>query len=337
MPGQVATLQAAVIGSGSMGQHHVRILSQHPAVSSVAVCDPDVEARAAIAGRFPITPFADLAALLAGCPRLDFAVIAVPTTYHYEVTRRLLASGVHCLVEKPIASTPEEGARLACLAEASGKVLSVGHVERFNPAVRALRQLIAQGALGDIKMVTCRRAGPGPAPARRGKINVLVDIGIHDVDVVNFLLSRYPRDCQAFGGSTQESETEDYALVILDYGNAVAQIHADWITPVKIRQLEVVGTAGYGCLEYVTQELRLYRSHDMRAPIDFSEFLLRFGPQDRGQRVDVELAEPLRVELDGFIDAILWGGKEIVPPSSAIEALRIVTEATERIRQRRGA
>lgn len=335
MSGIESKLTAAVIGVGSMGQHHARVLSQHPAVQTVVVCDPNVKARTEVARRYATMAVADLDQLFAVVPHLDIAVVAVPTMYHFEVARTLLEHGANCLVEKPIASTPEDGEKLARLAHACGRILGVGHVERFNPAVRALRRVIADGSLGAVKVISCRRAGPGPAPDRRGKVNVLVDIGIHDVDVVNYLLSRYPVRCRAFGGSTRDGEAEDYALMILDYGNAVAQVHADWITPVKIRQLDVVGTDGYACLEYVTQEVRVYRGRDALPslpPVDFSQFLLRFGPQDRGRRIEVATAEPLRVELDGFIDAVQNGGGQIVQPSSAIEALRIVTLATERMR-----
>ena len=192
------------------------------------------------------------------------------------------------LVEKPIAATSSEGEELAHAAESSGLVLAVGHVERFNPAVGLLRELIDAGAVGPITSCVARRVGVMPPRVRDA--DIVVDLAVHDIDVLSYLLGSQPDRVRATGGRAWLSDRTDHAEILLDYGGVGCFIQVNWLTPVKIRTLAVTGEGGYCELNYVTQEVLHYRA-PVPGPVDtFEEFVRRYG------ETQAELVSPVRSE-----------------------------------------
>jgi UDP-N-acetylglucosamine 3-dehydrogenase len=318
-------LRAAVLGVGAMGAHHARLYAAMDDVDLVAIADQG-DGLDALARRYGCAGYRDHAALLAR-ERPDVVSVAVPTSAHLDVALAALAAGCHVLVEKPIAATSAQGEELARAAESSGLVLAVGHIERFNPAVRRLRDLIEAGILGRITSCVARRVGVMPPRVRDA--DIVIDLAVHDVDVLDYLLGCYPDRVRATGGRAWLSDRTDHAEILLDYAGVGCFIQVNWLTPVKIRTLAVTGESGYCELNYVTQELLVYRAPDQSPVGTFEEFVRRYG-ETEAAIVPVERSEPLRLEVEGFLGAV-GGGGAVVSPEDAIAALRVAEQINAEI------
>ena len=236
-----ADVRIAVAGLGVMGRQHVRVLSELPGVELVGVADASESARQGVEEHVSVAAVADWTELLDS--PADAVINALPTPEHHQVTKAFLEAGKHVLVEKPIALTSAEAEDLVLTADRVGRLLVVGHVERFNPAVRGLRGLIERGELGDIVTIAARRVGIARPVAPQ--TDVVVDLAIHDIDVCSYLLPESQgRLAFASGRALWGNQQEDHADLVLRFGDAVAIVQANWITPIKIRRVTVTGTGG---------------------------------------------------------------------------------------------
>jgi UDP-N-acetylglucosamine 3-dehydrogenase len=310
-------MNVAVIGVGNIGKHHARVYSSLRECRLAAVCDVNEAAGKEAASRFGAKLYRDYVDMLDREP-LDAVSIAVPTAFHRKVTLDCIARGKHVLVEKPLADTVESAREIIAAARKKGVVLTVGHVERFNPAVRRLREMIRGGELGKVTTIMARRVGTVPPQIRDS--NVVVDTAIHDIDILNYLIGREPTRVQANSGRAILRERDDYADILLKYDGTNGFIQVNWITPVKIRRLAVTGTKGYAELNYITQELVLYRS-DYRPIDDFSD-VVKFGTPKKVS-VSVKRGEPLELELRSFLAAAASNGKPEVTGEDGLKALEI--------------
>jgi UDP-N-acetylglucosamine 3-dehydrogenase len=311
-----------------MGRQHVRVLSEMSDVELVGIADRSVEARRRVEEHVAVEATDDWRHLIDSSA--DAVVNALPTPEHHHVTRELLAAGKHVLVEKPIAVTTAEAEELVGLAEGLDRVLLVGHVERFNPAVRALHDLVARGDLGDVVTIAARRVGVARpvAPAT----DVVIDLAIHDIDICGYLLPRTQgRLAFASARALWANQLEDHADLVLRFGDAVAIVQANWITPVKIRRVTVTGTEGLADVDYLEQSIRLYRG----APEVFEGPLWNFfavARESEPEDLPVQRAEPLRRELEHFVQRIRTGDTSVVEPRQAARALALAIEARDVIR-----
>jgi UDP-N-acetylglucosamine 3-dehydrogenase len=321
------SINVAVLGLGVMGRQHFRVLSAMPGVALVGVCDRSPEATQWIRGRSGVRVFPGWRELLAAKP--DAVINALPTGFHHHVTRAFLHSGVHVLVEKPLATSVRQAEDLAELASKRDVVLMVGHIERFNPVVRALRDLISAGRLGEVVSVTTRRLGVSrPALPH---VNAVLDLAVHDLDVIAYLLGVDGRLLLATGVTLGSNQLEDHADLVVRFGAATASIQANWITPVKIRRISLTGTRGFAEADYLTQNLRLFTTAPeviKGSPWDF------FAVSRESEPIDIAVAhsEPLRNELQHFIHCIRAGCTPIADAASAIEALALANAATATMR-----
>lgn len=326
-------MRVAVIGVGRMGRHHVRNYTELPGVDLVALADPDPAAEEwARRYRCRYYPTADM---LLRRERVDAISVCVPTRHHPEVTVQCLESGVHTLVEKPIAATVEDARAMIDAALRTGRLLMVGHVERFNPAVRALKRLIAEGRLGRLLMLHSQRLGVLPGGAADS--NVIVDIGVHDLDLANYLVGATPDLLVANGGRHACPDREDFASLFLRYGPVTATIQVSWVTPLKLRRLVACGTEGYVELNLVTQDLRFYDRPQGHEYASFHEFVIRYGDLSGSARavpIPEKGREPLRVELEEFLAAARFGWRPPMSGPEALEALRLALHATDQVRER---
>jgi UDP-N-acetylglucosamine 3-dehydrogenase len=321
-------LKIGVAGLGSMGRQHVRVLSEMDGVDVVVVADADPAARQRVEEHAPVATVSDWGDLLEF--PIDAVVNALPTPAHHEVTLALLEAGKHVLVEKPIATTPEQAEELVASADHHGRLLVVGHVERFNPAITRLQELLAAGGLGETVAISTRRVGIARpvAPAT----DVVIDLAIHDIDVCGFLLPETQgRLAFASARALWGNQVEDHADLVVRFGQTVAAIQANWITPVKIRRLTVTGTEGIADVDYLEQSLRVYRGAPevFSGPIwDFFAVARESEPED----VPVERAEPLRAELESFVAQVREGDISLVQARHASRALALAVEARDMIR-----
>ncbi len=231
-----------------MGRHHARNLASLHGVRLVGIADPRAEARAD-AQAAGMRTFESLFALLrAG---VDAVVVSVPTTEHEEAARACIDANCAVLIEKPIASHTSAGKRIIEHAERKGVPLMVGYVERYNPAVVAAKEFVQQGNLGEVLSMNARRVGTFPARVRDA--NVLIDIGVHDIDAVAFVTEKRVRLVSAQGGKAFLNDRVDYALLTIAAGKTAAAIETNWVTPIKRRELAITGTHGYVHVDYMTQ------------------------------------------------------------------------------------
>jgi predicted dehydrogenase len=313
-------LRAAVIGLGSMGANHARVLNALPNVELAGVMDTSPAAvERAIAGR-TARGYAEVAVLLEE-EHPDLVVVAVPTSLHHDIAVQALAAGAHVLVEKPIAADRAEGEDMIAVAKAHQRLLTVGHIERFNPAVRELRRRLGEGELGRIFQVRATRLGPFPARIR--DVGVVIDLAPHDLDVMRFLLNSEPIRLYAETEQRIHTDHEDLFTGIIKFGSgAIGLLEINWLTPTKVRTVSVTGEHGMYTADYLTQDL-VFHANPESGSVAEGEIIWRH----------IKRQEPLVVELSEFVAAIRSGGPPPVDPRDALAALllaRAMVDAAER-------
>lgn len=322
-------LNAGVIGVGNMGRHHARNYSEIIATDLVAVSDIDPKVGREVAERLKCKFYADYREMLKK-EKIDLVTIAVPTKLHKKVALDCIAKGIHILIEKPIAATVVEAKEIVQKAKQKGIKFTIGHIERFNPAVLKLKEMIDKGDLGELVMVATFRLGPAPTQIRDA--NVVIDIGVHDIDIMNWFFGKLPEKITATGGSALLHTREDHVEAFLHYGAGTGLLVANWITPLKVRKLTVSSKKAYVELNYITQELNFYEIKVMPVYDDFGDFLIKFGESQGKKTIPVRNIEPLKAEILAFVKAIKENGRPMVTAREAIEALDIAHKISRLIR-----
>jgi predicted dehydrogenase len=257
---------------------------------------------------------------------LDAVVIAVPTSLHLEVGMAALQRDLHILVEKPIAGDLQDANTLAAEADRRGRHLAVGHVERFNPAVRDLKARLTKGELGRILQIHARRLGPFPPRIR--DVGVVIDLATHDIDVMHHLIGG--EVVRLFAETERRINTahEDMLSAILKFdGGTVGVLDVNWLTPTKVRDLSVLGERGMFHVNYLSQELTFYANSSVPPGQDAAT--LSAVTEGNMVRFQIPHAEPLRVELLSFLGSVASGKPVEVGAADGIRALRLATQLME--------
>jgi UDP-N-acetylglucosamine 3-dehydrogenase len=300
-------VRVGLIGLGTMGRNHLRLLTGRDDTRLVAVADPVPGALDLVASA-EAQAYAESLAMLAEA-ELDAVVIASPTTTHHPLALAALDRGIAVLVEKPLAATTREADELVDAATSLGVPLQVGHVERFNPAVLELGRLLDTGWLSTVYAITSRRAGPFPDRIR--DVGVTMDLATHDVDILSFVAAERPVRVSAETAQRVHQDHEDLLFGLLSFpSGTIGMIDVDWLTPAKRRTLTVVGEEGMFELDYLSQRLTFTRSTDTTNP----RLISGYAPTFEGESVDLSLEthEPLAAELDAFLAVVRDGGRPIV-------------------------
>lgn len=315
-------LRAAVIGVGVMGQHHVRVYREIPDIELVGFADADETMRTNIERRFHVQGYADYRELL-DTARPDLVTIAVPTVLHHEVACEALRRGIHVLVEKPIAETEAEALEMIALARQHGVTLAIGHIERHNPAIKALKQQLDAGKLGMIFEMHAQRVGPFPPRIR--DVGVVLDLATHDIDVIRHLANSQVQRVFAETQQNIHSSREDTLSGLLRFENGVTGLlQVNWLTPAKSRRLVVTGAGGMFEVDYITQDLTFYENSDGGDSFQSLQ-LLRGVSEGRIIRDRIAKREPLRLELEDFIDAVRHTRPPLVTGDDSLIALKIAS------------
>ena len=296
-------LTAVVIGAGAIGQQHLRVLSELPGVELIAAVDALVDVRRSLADR-GIAPFETIDQLLS--TRVpDLAVVSTPTDEHAAAAMTLMQAGVNVLIEKPIAATSQQAADLIKARDTAGVKATVGHIERFNPAVLALRSRVSAGELGEIFTISTERVGP--FPQRIKDVGVAKDLATHDLDLVSWVGGSRIEGLSARSASRTGRGHEDIVMITGELGNGVPfNSVVDWLTPVKRRTLKVLGERGMLLADTVTSDLHLYENGEKRSEWEVTR-ALRGVTEGNVTRFALERREPLRSELEAFCDWIRSG------------------------------
>jgi UDP-N-acetylglucosamine 3-dehydrogenase len=318
-------IKTAVIGVGNMGRYHARVYSQLKNASLVAVSDINEKIGKKVAKEFNCRYYKDYNKML-DKENIDAVSIAVPTKLHKKVALDVIKSKTHLLIEKPIALTTTEAQEIIKAAKKAKVKLTVGHIERFNPAIKALKDIIKKGDLGKITSIIAKRVGMFPPQIKDA--NVIIDLAVHDIDIFNYLLEKQPVEVFAKGRSALTNHREDSAEIFLSYDETSGFIQVNWITPVKIRTLSVTGSKGYAELNYITQKLELYQSRYKKRVDNFGEFVIKFGEPIK-KEIKINKKEPLLCELKSFIECIRMDKEPQVTGEDGLRALMIAEQAIE--------
>lgn len=289
-------MKIVLIGLGRMGRNHLRLASESPDFDLVGIVDKKPVVRPA---GVPI--FDDLQAL--GDTPYDAAIVATPTVTHHEVVHELVKRRKHILVEKPLASTFELGRDALAAANAAGIKIAVGHVERFNPVVRKIREVIRGGWLGDPIHFSFTRVGGYPETILAGN-NVLLDLAVHDIDVFRSLVGQ-TRVESSVAHSTFKPGVLDTAEILLEASaGPTASLHANWVTPTKIRTVRITGTRGVLFADYILQSLELFGGNltkriEPTGPETLESIQEHYRTTDR-VTFGVTKEEPLLIQLRQF-------------------------------------
>lgn len=314
-------LRAAVIGAGNMGRNHARVYSEMDDVELIAVADSSPEALHRLALRHHLRTYSDYRIMLDREP-LDLISVVVPTEHHFAVARDVLQAGVPVLVEKPIAATAEEGAALIALAHELGVLLTVGHIERFNPAIIALKAQLDQRALGKVYQIHVRRIGPFPTQIK--DVGVVIDLATHDLDIMHYLMGANVLRLHAEVGRRLHTAHEDLLSAVLRFDtDVIGVLDINWLTPTKVRELSVIGERGMFAANYLTQDLIFYENDAVPQGDNWHELAVLGVAEGRAIHFKVTKREPLREELDAFVNAVLTRAAPPVRPEDALLALQV--------------
>ena len=320
--------RTAVVGTGIMGMNHARVLGE---VSRLAgICDVNEGAGRAAAKRFAVPAYKSVQEML-GSEGIDAVVVATPTVTHKEIALAVIGAGKHVLVEKPLSDNVADARAMAAAAEKAGVVFAVGHIERHNPGVRYAQTAIARGQYG--KVITASAKRVSSYPGRISDVGVVVDLAIHDMDIIRYVTGSDVEAVFAAGGIQSSGRHEDHADIMLMLGNgATGLVEVNWLTPMKIRKLSLTCSQRFVEVDYMNQTVDVSSSTAMDVDTaDLSQI-----PQEHDHRhITLKKQEPLKNELLDFLEAIERKRKPLVGGEDGVEAVRMARAALESIRQRK--
>jgi predicted dehydrogenase len=327
-------LRMGVVGVGALGRHHARILRQLESVDLVAVADSAAERGRAVAEACSTRWFPDYRSLFG---LVDAVTIAVPTAGHLSVATEFLERGIAAMVEKPLACNVAEAEAIVASAERGRMTLQVGHVERFNPATAA-----AQRLTGNPKYIRCERLSP--YAFRSTDIGVVLDVMIHDIDLVLDLTGAPPAGVDAFGISIL-GENEDCVQARLTFANGcVADLTANRVNPTTRRTMQIWSERGCVNVDFASREVVRYSPHDRllyaesplararRPGADIEEIKASiFGEYIHVERADVPAADALTAELASFADCVIHRRTPLVDGRAALTAMRVADRVLQSV------
>ncbi|HEY2041455.1 MAG TPA: Gfo/Idh/MocA family oxidoreductase [Jatrophihabitans sp.] len=321
-------LRAGLIGLGSMGRNHARMLDSLAGVDLAGVADPAGDPHRNAHGA-PV--FTSVSALIDN--GLDYCVVAAPTSLHEQIGTELAQAGVHMLVEKPVASDSAAAIGLAKIFDAAGLIGAVGHIERYNPALQQLKARLANGDLGDIYQVATRRQGP--FPARIADVGVVFDLATHDLDLTMWITDQPFAAISAQTSHKSGRQHEDLvaATGLLADGTPTNHL-VNWLSPMKERVTVVTGDKGTYVADTLTADLTFHANGTVA--LDWED-IAHFRGMTEGDVVRYAFSkmEPLRREHEAFRDAVLGNDSDIVTLQQGFAAVQVAESVIEAARTNR--
>ena len=307
-------IRAGVVGVGRMGTYHVGVLSDFSEVELACIVDIDEERAEATARRYGIPHFTCHQDI---CSRVDLVIVAVPTSRHYMVAKDFLSSGIHVLLEKPCTDNLQEARELFDLAENNNLTLHTGHVERFNGAVQELQKIVTHPIF-----VECKRMGP--FTDRILDDGVVLDIMIHDIDIILNLIDSKVRKINVMGTSVFTGK-DDLVNAQLEFeNNCVANVIASRVSQNKVRTLSITQKDSYVVLDYTDQEIYVHRKSSSEHILRRDS--LRYTQASMVERIFVHKDNPLKLEIKHFLDCATNGSPRKVAADKELYSLEIALE-----------
>ncbi len=301
-------LGVAVIGTGQWGRNHARVYKELASTELVAICDVNADRAKAIAAQYGVKAYSDSSEMLKD-KSIQAVNVCTWSTILAKEALKALNAGKNVLVEKPMATTPQQAEELVRTAQENGLHLTVGFLMRFIPGLQQIHQAVENKKIGELVCATAKRVSQWPE--RIGDVGVVKDTAIHDIDVMHFISNEQPTSVYAKMGSMRIQKFEDYAHIMLTYKDGKsAFIETNWLTPYKTRTLTVTGSEAIMRLDYITQDLSIEQKAETIQP-------------------RTTFQEPLKMELQHFVDCITKKEKPIVTGEDGVRALEVATSAIE--------
>lgn len=316
-------MNICVVGVGSMGQNHARVLDSMGILGCIVDTDPRVAK--SMGKRFGVPGFTDISESLEREP--DGVTIATPASTHLEVAEVLIEAGIPVLVEKPMAKSRRDAEEMVAMAKRKGVILAVGMIERYNPVVSTAKTLLREGDVGKVISMSSRRVSS--FPSRVSDMGVIYDLAIHDIDVMRYLLDRNVKRVYTVGGISTDSNSlhEDHANIMMQFDNGVTGVlEVNWLTPHKVRTLSITCSNDYIEADYITQSLVVTSSRLIE--YDVSN-LFDIPLEHNIRKFSVKRQEPLKREMEDFVAAIRGVGEPMIRGEDGVESMQIA-EAAER-------
>ncbi|MCU0851764.1 MAG: Gfo/Idh/MocA family oxidoreductase [Thermoplasmata archaeon] len=317
-------MRVGVIGVGSMGQNHARILAEKGVLACVADVSPDAAGK--VAQKYGVKHYLDHGELIRS--GVDAVVVVTPTNTHERIASEAISAGKHVLLEKPMTGSSRTLKGLIELAKKNKVVLAGGFTERYNPVVAFAKQSLQAGEFGEIITAATRRVSSMPSRVR--DIGVVMDLGVHDIDVVQYIVGRRAISVYALGGQGKGMKHEDHANILIDFeGGMTGFVEVNWLTPMKVRKLALTCSRNFVEMDYMDQAALVCSSsfkpveggNLYNVPIEFDM-----------RRIALKKEEPLRRELDDFMSSVKSGKEPLVSGENALQTLKIAEAAMESIR-----
>ena len=302
-------VRAAVVGVGSFGRNHARVISQLEEAELAAIVDTDWARGQSLGQQYGCPAYSDIEAIFG---KVDTAIVASPTETHADLAGRLLEAGIDVLVEKPIAGTSPDGGKLTRIAEERGRILQVGHLERFNPAVSALEQALTVPLFFEVHRLSM-------FTPRSLDIDVVLDLMIHDLDLVLSCVKESPVEIHAAGISVLSPKVDIANVRLVFPSGCIANLTASRVSTEQVRKLRLFQPGEYISVDYGRQEaIRLAVAPNKESPISFEPLF-------------VQKAEPLRLELESFFHCVRTRSRPRMDGFQATDALRVAESILDKI------
>jgi len=308
-------INIAVIGVGSMGQNHARVLFNSDHSKLVAIADTNTEQAHRIARKYNTKAYTSYKEMLEK-EQIDAISIATPTKFHKDCALHAISLKKHVLIEKPIAANEQDAQEIINAAQKNKVLVMIGHIERFNAAIIELKKRLNAGELGDIYKIEVDRIGP--FPERITDVGVITDLSVHDIDIINYLTGAKLKRIYAETQQRLHPAYEDSVTALLTYDNGMLGVlNINYLSPTKVRQISIFGKRGMFKVNYLTQELFFYENKSFGAT-DWNSV-----SEGDIKIINVPKKEPLQAELEHFLNAIEKKQQVLVTGEDGLYALQI--------------
>lgn len=309
-----------------MGKNHVRVLNKLS--NLVGISDIDTEQGKKIAKTYGISYYEDYLELFL---EVDAIVIAVPTQFHMEIALSAIERGIHVLVEKPLADSVENATKIVKYADKHNVTLAVGHIERHNPVVSHAKDKILQSSWGEVLTLSSRRVSSYPERIR--DVGVVYDLAVHDLDILSFLSGSRIESVFSLGGHHKNAIFEDHCSILINFENSlIGQCEVNWLTPMKVRSLNIVTETCFVNLDYINQEVETFKSEY----IDIQEGNLYSSELSiQSHKAQIEKGEPLVFELIDFLESTLRRREPLVSGRDGLNAVLSAEAVLESIESKK--
>lgn len=305
-----------------MGKNHARVCAELPNVELIGIADKNKETVESIARRFDVSAFTDYKELL---PRIDAVIIATPTVTHFDIALDAINAKKHILVEKPVCDTVEKGKQLISEANKAGVIFAVGHIERHNPVVSFVKNALETNQYGALVTLSSKRVSNFPGRIR--DVGVIFDFGVHDIDVMRYIGGEINSVYAKAGRFKKQIDYEDHATIMLNFKNGLCGvIEVNWLTPMKIRKISLTCDKSFVEADFINQSVKTATSSFEN--VDDSN-LFNIPIQNQLNVMDLQKREPLKNQIDDFVDAINHDKKPLVTGYDGMMAVKIAEAAVK--------